>query len=105
MPCVQHLAAISGASRLATAHALGGFTMSAPRPDTSHLLLEASSQAGASGGRNAVSRLYQSRAWRTSSVLTVMFSSLSTRTAPNEEKIAPAVSTESVVVPSPIPNG
>src|SRR6476659_8427962 len=51
-PCVQHCSAICGASRLATAQALGGFMISAPLPATSHLLLEASSQAGASGGRN-----------------------------------------------------
>src|SRR6266550_7426729 len=56
-PCVQHCAAISGASRLATAHALGGFMISAPLPEISHLLLEASSHAGASGGRNAISFL------------------------------------------------
>src|SRR4029079_14827985 len=51
-PCVQHCSAICGASRLATAQALGGFMISAPLPATSHLLLEASSQAGASAGRN-----------------------------------------------------
>ena len=56
-PCVQHCSATCGASRLATAHALGGFMMSAPRPETSHLLLEASSHAGTSGGRNAISCL------------------------------------------------
>ena len=51
-PCVQHCSATCGASRLATAQALGGFMISAPLPETSHLLFEASSQAGASGGRN-----------------------------------------------------
>ena len=50
MPCVQHCSATCGASRLATAQALGGFMISAPLPETSHLLLEASSHAGASGG-------------------------------------------------------
>ena len=50
-PWVQHCSATCGASRLATAQALGGFMISAPLPETSHLLLEASSQAGASGGR------------------------------------------------------
>src|SRR6187401_1310570 len=56
-PCVQHCSATCGASRLATAQALGGFMMSAPLPETSHLLLEASSQDGASGGRKEISFL------------------------------------------------
>src|SRR3954467_12264491 len=56
-PCVQHCSATCGASRLATAQALGGFMMRAPRPETSHLLFEASSQAGASGGSTAASFL------------------------------------------------
>ena len=50
MPWVQHCSATCGASRLATAQALGGFMIIAPRPDTSHLLFDASSHAGASGG-------------------------------------------------------
>ncbi len=57
MPCVHSCSAILGASRLATAQALGGFMISAPLPDTSHLLLEASSQDGESGGKNWASRL------------------------------------------------
>src|SRR5262245_55526378 len=56
-PCVQHCSATLGASRLATAQADGGFMIKAPFPDTSHLLLEASSQAGASSGRNDISFL------------------------------------------------
>src|SRR5882757_10812935 len=56
-PWVQHCSATCGASRLATAQALGGFMIRAPRPETSHLLLDASSHAGASGGRNAISFL------------------------------------------------
>ena len=40
-----------------TAHALGGFMISCPLPEISHLLLEASSHAGTSGGRNAISFL------------------------------------------------
>src|SRR5258708_19290443 len=56
-PWVQHCSATSGASRLATAHALGGFIINAPFPCTPHLLLAASSHAGASGGRNAISFL------------------------------------------------
>ena len=57
MPCVQHCSATCGASRLATAQALGGFMISAPLPETSYLLFEALSQAGASGGRNCASFL------------------------------------------------
>src|SRR6266705_6023216 len=57
MPCVHNCSAIFGASRLATAQALGGFMMSAPLPDTSHLLLVASSHAGASGGKKRASRV------------------------------------------------
>jgi hypothetical protein len=53
----QHCSAICGASRLATAQALGGFMISAPLPEISHLLLEASSQAATSGGRNAINFL------------------------------------------------
>src|SRR5476651_2506930 len=56
-PWVQHCSATCGASRLATAQALGGFMIIAPRPETSHLLLEPSSHAGASDGRNAISFL------------------------------------------------
>src|SRR6516165_1205555 len=51
MPWVHNCWAISGASRLATAQALGGFKISAPRPEISHLLLDALSHAGASGGK------------------------------------------------------
>ena len=57
MPWVQSCSAICGASRLATAHELGGFMISAPLPAISHLLLEVLSQAGASGGRNCASFL------------------------------------------------
>src|SRR6516225_10929346 len=55
MPCVHSCSATCGASRLATAQALGGFMISAPRPETSHLLFEESSQAGASGGKKRAS--------------------------------------------------
>src|SRR6266702_3111484 len=44
-------------------------------------------------------------AWRTGSDFTVTLPLASTSMAPNEWKIAPAVSTESGVVPSPMPNG
>jgi len=57
MPCVHNCSAICGASRLATAQALGGFKISAPRPEMSHLLLEVLSHAGASGGKNRASRV------------------------------------------------
>src|SRR5258707_12500944 len=56
MPCVQSFSATCGASRLATAHALGGVKIKAPLPETSHLLLEALSHALTSGGRKAASR-------------------------------------------------
>src|SRR3954463_12248635 len=56
-PWVQHCSATCGASRLATAQALGGFMIIAPLPETSHLLLEASSHAATSGGRNEISFL------------------------------------------------
>src|SRR5436853_7029081 len=57
MPCVHSCSATCGASRLATAHALGGFMISEPLPATRYLLLEALSQAGASGGSHCASFL------------------------------------------------
>src|SRR4029453_5923601 len=69
----------------------------------SHLLFEASSHAGASGGSTAASFLQNSIALRTLSDFTVTFPALSTGSAPKDWKIAPAVSTESVVWPSPMP--
>src|SRR5215510_1763345 len=57
MPCVHNCSATCGASRLATAQALGGFKINAPRPEMSHLLLEVLSHAGASGGKNRASRV------------------------------------------------
>src|SRR5436190_10324617 len=104
-PCVQHCSATCGASRLATAQALGGFMIIAPRPDTSHLLFEASSHAGASAGKNFASFTLYSSALRTSSVFTVMSPLALTRYAPWPLNQAPAVSTESVVPPRPIPIG
>ena len=56
-PCVQHCSATFGASRLATAQAVGGFMISAPWPETRNLLFEASSHAATSAGRNAISFL------------------------------------------------
>src|SRR4029453_19428685 len=56
-PCVQHCSATLGASRLATAQALGGFMIIAPWPAISHLLFDESSHDATSGGRNAISLL------------------------------------------------
>src|SRR5205085_7309524 len=92
-PCVQHCSATCGASRLATAQALGGFMINAPRPETSHLLFEASSHAGASAGKNLASLTLNSSAWRTASVFTVMSPLALTRCAPWALNQAPAVST------------
>ena len=55
--CVQHCSATCGASRLATAQALGGFMISEPCPEIRHLLFEASSHDGTSGGRNGIELL------------------------------------------------
>src|SRR5262245_55803246 len=57
MPCVHKCSASCGASRLATAQALGGFKSSAPRPEMSHLLFEVLSHAGAAGGKKRASRV------------------------------------------------
>jgi hypothetical protein len=54
---VHSFSATCGASRLATAHALGGLKIRAPLPEISHLLLDVLSQALTSGGRNFASRL------------------------------------------------
>src|SRR5689334_22337062 len=102
---VQSCSATFGASRLATAHALGGFMMSAPLPAINHLLFEASSHANTSGGRNGTSFLQYSIAWRVASVFTVMLPFASTSCAPYAAKMAPAESTESAVEPMPMPNG
>ena len=52
----QHFSATCGLSRFATAQAEGGLKTSAPRPEISQRLLEASSQAQTSPGRNFDSR-------------------------------------------------
>src|SRR5258708_39684613 len=49
MPWVQHCSATCGASRFATAQALGGFKINVPRPEITPLLLEALVPGGASG--------------------------------------------------------
>src|SRR4051812_29648229 len=105
MPCVQSCSATLGASRFATAQALGGLKIKAPLPETSHLLLEALSQAWTSGGRNAESRLQYSRTWPTAFEVTVMLPLASTSSAPKARKRAPIQSALSVVPPSGSPNG
>src|SRR5581483_7741345 len=81
-PCVQHFSAICGASRLATAQALGGLNISAPLPEMSHLLLDESSHAWTSLGRKAASRLPYSSTLRTASLLTVTLPLASISSAP-----------------------
>src|SRR5271166_3973274 len=100
---VQSCSAICGASRLATAQALGGFMIKAPLPEISHLLLPASSQAKTSGGRTGTSFWNQASTWRTGSDLTVMLPSSSTKFAPWLANTAPTQSTESEVVPRGMP--
>jgi len=78
----QHCSAIFGASRLATAQAEGGFWISDPLPEISHLLLPALSQAQTSSGMNLTNFLNHSRTCRVASDLTVMLPSLSTISAP-----------------------
>ena len=56
-PCVQHCSATWGASRLATAQALGGFMMSEALPWISILLLSKLFQAGISEGMKLASFL------------------------------------------------
>src|ERR1043166_8779334 len=97
MPCVHSCSATLGASRLATAQALGGFMISEPLPATRYLLFDALSQAGASGGSHCASFLLYSSAWRALSVFTVMSPLALTSSAPYDWKIAPAVSTLSSV--------
>src|ERR1700741_3690228 len=99
MPCVHNCSATCGASRLATAHALGGFMISEPLPAIRYLLLEALSHAGASGGSHCASFLYYPSAWRTASDLTETLPLASNRAAPNDWKIAPSVSTFASVTP------
>ncbi len=81
-PPNQHFSATCGASRLPTAQALGGLKISAPLPESSHLLFDASSQACASGGQKPASFLPYSSTWRTASVLTVMLPLASISSAP-----------------------
>src|SRR5262249_42971277 len=105
MACVHSFSATCGASRLATAQALGGLKIKAPLPATSHLLLEALSQALTSGGRNAESRCKYSSAWRVASDLMVISPFSLTSSAPKARNKAPSQSTLSVAPPSGSPNG
>src|SRR5215475_15469650 len=82
MACVQHFSATCGASRLATAQALGGLKISAPLPEISHLLLEASSHAVASLGQKAKSFLPYSSTCLTLSDFTVTLPLASISSAP-----------------------
>src|SRR5215813_1203904 len=79
---VHSCSATLGLSRLATAHALGGFMISAPLPAISHLLLEASSQAKTSGGSTGTSRFMYSSTCLTAADLTLMSPLASTSSAP-----------------------
>src|SRR4051812_39862945 len=79
---VQSCSATFGASRLATAHALGGFMMSAPLPAISHLLFDASSHAKTSGGSSGTSLFVYSSTCFTASDFTAMLPLASTSSAP-----------------------
>src|SRR5262245_66631004 len=105
MPWCQVCSATSGLSRRATAQALGGFMISAVLPATNILLLLESSHDGASVGRYATSCFQYSSAFLTLSLLTVMSPLAFTSSASKPWKMAPQVSTESAVVPSPMPKG
>src|SRR5262249_5440454 len=56
-PCVQHCSATCGASRFATAQALGGIMIREPSSEIRNLLFEGASQADTSEGRNFMSFL------------------------------------------------
>src|SRR5215471_4939419 len=79
---VHSCAATSGASRTATAQAPGGFMISAPWPEISHLLLAALSQANTLGGSDGTIFWNHASTSLTASDLTVMLPSSSTSCAP-----------------------
>src|SRR3546814_17268204 len=81
MLCVQHCSAICGASRLATAQALGGLMIIEALPETRNLLFDASSQAATSFGSTLPRRFLYSRTWRTWTVSAV------TSTRPDERLV------------------
>src|ERR1700722_6998632 len=96
---VHSCSATCGTSRFATAQAEGGFMISAPLPEISHLLLLASSQAKTAGGRNGTIFLNHSSTCLVASDLTVTFPSWPTGPEPWEPNTAPTQSTASVVCP------
>src|ERR1700722_15128098 len=103
---VQQSAATSGASRLATAQADGGFQMYAALPEISARLFEASSQLTASDGMNFTIFAMYSMTCITLSDSTVMFLLPSTRSAPKAPNVAPQVWLASVLLePHPKPMG
>src|ERR1700738_1586818 len=102
---VHSCSATRGASRFATAQAEGGFMISAPLPEISHLLLLASSQANTSRGSTGTSLLNHSSTCLVASELTVMLPSWSTSCAPWPRSTTSTQLTESLVVPRGIPNG
>src|ERR1700761_5483923 len=101
---VHRSSAICGASRLATAHADGGFQISADLPEINARLLDASSKLTVSAGRKGISRLAYSITAFTLSESAVMLPLASTRSAPNAPNVAPQVWFESVVGPQPSAN-
>src|SRR6516164_6161283 len=102
---VHSCSATLGASRTATAQAPGGFMINAPRPEISHLLLDALSQANTLVGRDGTIFLNQPRISLTGSELTVMLPSASTSCAPCAANTALTQFTESLHVLSGMPNG
>src|SRR3546814_36123 len=83
MLCVQHCSAICGASRLATAQALGGFMIIEALPETRNLLFDASSQAATSFGSTLPRRFLHSRTWRPWTVTAEISPALFPSDAPN----------------------
>src|SRR6266446_2081431 len=102
---VHSCSAIFGASRTATAQAPGGFIISAPWPEISHLLLPALSQANTLGGKIGTAFLNHSNTSFTGSDLTVILPSASTSCAPYAANTVPTQLTASLQVLSGMPNG
>src|SRR5215213_9310296 len=103
---VQQSAATCGASRFATAHADGGFQMSAAFPEISARLFEASSHWIASGGMNFTSFWQYSMAAMTLSDSIVILPLATTRSAPKAPNVAPQTWLASVLPePQPKPMG
>src|SRR5277367_1227431 len=103
---VQQSAATSGASRLATAQAEGGFQIMAALPEMRARLFDASSQLTASRGMNWIIFLQYSMTAITLSDSIVMLPLASTRSAPNAPNVVPQVWFASVLPePQPKPIG